>query len=469
MISPHSRCASLLARVLASALGLGLGLAAAVVPGEAQGAGIPALRHTERPAIADSARARAKIAELLEEAYALEHEAGRSSDDEARVSLLQRAASVAGRALALDEHHAEARLLRGQILAHSAMGEAALRDSVPELRRARDDDRSRALEVEIAAALGIALSRLGRFEEALREYDRALALLGGQPGSPARLRSYRANYLGNSAEVLMALGRLPEAIARYAQAEALETSELSALHTLGLAVAYDRDGQIEKSREALHRSLTADPAMKAFQSDSVFFVPAGERHYYEALTAEAFGERERAIQSFQLFLRELPKSRYAARARAHMDALRRTPGLSADELLRAEVTIGAPLFPPERPGALAAPGRRRRSEEDIERVILSHRTDLRTCYARALRQDGQLTGELDVALVIDRHGAVALAEVIRVSFGDRRGAADTLSGQAARDLMRCAVDTLRRWRFPQNDADHDELALPIRFEAMPRR
>lgn len=462
MIPLRPRRAPLLACALA------LALLAPPGDGDARGAGLPASRRVERPALADSTRARAKIAELLEEAYALEHEAGRSTDDEARVSLLQRAASVAGRALALDEHHAEARLLRGQILAHSAMGEAALRDSIPELRRARDDDRARALEVEIAAALGIALSRLSRFDEALREYDRALSLLGGQPGSPARLRSYRANYLGNSAEVLMALGRLPEAIARYAQAEALETSELSALHTLGLAVAYDRDGQIEKSREALHRSLTADPAMKAFQSDSVFFVPAGERHYYEALTAEAFGERERAIQSFQSFLRELPKSRYAARARAHLDALRRTPGLSADEILRAEVTIGAPLFPPERPGT-AAPGRRRRSEEDIERVILSHRTDLRTCYARALRQDGQITGELDVALVIDRHGAVALAEVIRVSFGDRRGGADTLSGQAARDLMRCAVDTLRRWRFPATDAEHDELALPIRFEALPRR
>lgn len=400
--------------------------------------------------------AKGRVADLLEEARRLEEEAfRRGTDEDDRAALLQRAVSVLERALQLDPHHAEARVALGRTLSNADLGEAALRRSVDELRRARRDDVAGAYDCEIAQILGIVLSRLGRFEGAVAEYDRALTLLPGQPGSPLRLRSHRATILGNSAEALMALGRLPEAIARYTQAEAIDMTDQSALHTLGLAVAYDRDGQLEKSRDAMVRSLTTDPGMKLFNGDSVFFVPPGDRSYYVALSLEAFGDREAAIEAWQQFLRDLPRSRYGARARAHLDELRRTPGLSAQELYRAEVSYGPLLLPPSRmlQGKV-------RSEEDIERVALQHRVDLRQCYARALRKSSQLRGELDVALVVDRAGAVALAESMRARFGD-----GAQPGDAQSDLVRCAVDTIRRWRFAPSDMEHDEMALPIRFEA----
>ena len=62
-----------------------------------------------------------------------------------------------------------------------------------------------------------------------------------------------------------------------------------------------------------------------------------------AACTEAFGNRELALTSWQSFLHELPQSRYIVRARAHMEELKRTPGLSVAELLRAEVAIGEPL------------------------------------------------------------------------------------------------------------------------------
>ena len=78
----------------------------------------------------------------------------------------------------------------------------------------------------------------------------------------------------------MAMGRLDEAIARYALAESIDRSDQAPLHALGLAIAYDRDGQGTKSREAVARALAADPGLRLFQSDEVFFVPDADRHYY---------------------------------------------------------------------------------------------------------------------------------------------------------------------------------------------
>lgn len=418
---------------------------------------------------------RRTIEELIDEATTLEEGAHNAAEDD-RIALLTRAVAVLERALQLDPHHVEARYDLGKVLGDAVLGPESLARAVRELQRARTDDHNDSLDYDLSQGLGAALSRQGRFAEAIIEYDRSLRALRGAAVSPGQLRTFRALALGNSAEALMAQGRLDEAIARYSQAEALETTDNAALHSLGLAVAYDRDGQREKSKGALLRSLTTDPAMRLFQSDQVFFVPPGDRHYYVALAAEAFGDREKAQESWLRFLRELPQSRYAAKAREHLDELRRTPGLSGPELARAEVTIGDPLFPPERP--VPALGRRPfsllprlRGEEDIIKVAQEHRMELRQCYARALRRDARLAGDLEIALVLDRHGAVAMAEVLRGSFA-REGVPTSereTQGPAAQELVQCATAALRRWRFSPADVEHDELALPLHFEARPQR
>ena len=168
-----------------------------------------------------------------------------------------------------------------------------------------------------------------------------------------------------------------------------------------LAVAYDRDGQTHKSREALNRSLAADPGLHLFQSDDVFFAPEGDRHYYEGLIAEALDNRDDALHAFQEFVRELPHSRYAERARFHIEELKKLPGTTALELFRASVLIA----PPQRVMEGATSGLRHpRPDDEIINVAHSHQIELRRCFARGLRVRPRLGGDLAIALLINREG-----------------------------------------------------------------
>jgi tetratricopeptide (TPR) repeat protein len=284
---------------------------------------------------------------------------------------------------------------------------------------------------------------------------------------------------------MMAMGRLDEAIRRYTQAEQLDKSDFSTLHALGLAVAYDRDGQTAKSREALSRSLAADPGLHLFHSDDVFFAPEGDRYYYEGLIAEALDNREDALRAFTDFLHELPHSRYADRARFHLDELKKLPGISALELLHANVIMGPPQLVNEEP---KSGPQHHRSEDDIQKVSRSHQIDLRRCYAKALRQRPRLGGDLAIALLVNRDGAVILVQPLENTLDEHvdataapaamsskprdkdaaAAAAPPPPGQAAGEMLRCVTSAIQRWRFSGADpdmVDRDELALPIRFEA----
>ncbi len=411
--------------------------------------------------------AAARAEELCREARELYHAALliRRRQSPERITLLQRALSVLSRALELDEHNAELRMLLGSWLTHTELGEAALKQSVVELLRARKDDVSGALNGEIASLLGIVYSHRERFADAVAEYDLALRLLPGQPDlASAPRRQQQSMMLGNSAEALMALGRLDAAILRYAQAEAIDGSDQAALHALGLAVAYDRDGQLQKSREALERSLAADPGLRTFQSEDVFFVPAGDRHYYWGLLHEIFGNRDEAIRAFRDFLNEVPRSRYADRARSHIEQMQRQPGYALSELLRARVIVGIPQFPSDVQSGTAT--RRHRTEAEVLKVVSERNLELRQCYARSLRRGAGLRGDLLVALMLDRYGAVLLVQALENTLADKAQPSSSTSSGATTDLLRCVQNTIYRWRFSAADSDvldQDELALPLRF------
>jgi tetratricopeptide (TPR) repeat protein len=420
------------------------------------------------PAPAPQAAAK-RIEELEREARELHLAAQRlrRQGSPERLILLQRAAGLLSRALTLDEHNAELRLLLGSWLASQELGEPALKQSVVELLRARSDDPYGALDCEIAGTLGVVYSHLHRFSDAVAEYDRALRLLPGEP-DPAHYprRQQQSTLTGNSAEAVMALGRLDEAIRRYSLAEQSDRTDQAALHALGLAVAYDRDGQRQKSRDALARALSTDPGLRLFQSKDVFFIPEGDRHYYWGLLHEQFGNPDDALRSFRDFLSEVPTSRYGDRARSHIDELRRQPGLSAAELLRAKVQLGLPQFPPDAESGLTS--RRHRSESEIRRVLIERTFELRRCYARSLRQAAGLRGDLLLALRLDRDGAVLLVQVQESTLSDQPRKDDSVGGVGAAELLRCVQGSIYRWRFSEADADiveHDELELPFRFTA----
>jgi tetratricopeptide (TPR) repeat protein len=173
--------------------------------------------------------------------------------------------------------------------------------------------------------LGVERSRLGQLEDALRAYERLIAL--GEADGAA---------YANAGEILMALGRLEEAEARYREAIRQDAPTPSAarrenahgltLSTYGLAVVLDRAGRPGPAREMMGRALLLDPRLAKLRAaeqpgGDVFFLPEGDVFYYLGLASEIAGRVDDAEAAYQEFLGRLPKSRWAPLARAHIEAL----------------------------------------------------------------------------------------------------------------------------------------------------
>jgi tetratricopeptide (TPR) repeat protein len=211
---------------------------------------------------------------------------------------------------------------------------ATARHAEDELLATRRLDAAGAHAEEVAFELAVLYSKLGRFADSLAEYDRAIAahaLAGPYPEGRDPLESSpgRASLLySNSAETLMALGRLPEAIARYRAALELTPSDIARLASLplwGLAIALDRDGQIDRARAAIRQALARDPKAADLDDGNVFFVPAGEKLYYQALAATETGDPAAAADFLRRYLDTNPRPRWAARARERLAALAPLP------------------------------------------------------------------------------------------------------------------------------------------------
>jgi tetratricopeptide (TPR) repeat protein len=281
-----------------------------------------------------------------------------------------------------------------------------------------------------ATDLGILRSKLGEFERALAEYDRALA-----ERRATRIATGRddgaANLEGNSAETLMALGRLDEAIARYRAAVELSAGDprLRALALYGLAVALDRDEQAEKSREAMRHALSVEQQLlltplAVLRDPDVFFMPLGEQAYYEALGHLALGNERAATDELRQFLSALPQSRWAGRARRHLAELE----AGARDRHALHLTFGAVISPPRDGAAIA-------------RMLQRSEERLKACFGRDEFLEGN-AGELVVAVGSD--GRVARL--------------DGVSGQLGPDLA-CAGAVARSWRFGPGAGGR--LAIPV--------
>ena len=129
---------------------------------------------------------------------------------------------------------------------------------------------------------------------------------------------------GNLAETYMMLGKLDDAIEAY-QVSIDKGANSSTYY--GKAVAMDRD---ERTSEALE--LVRRQGAQAFleykhdlQMGAIFYVPAGEEHYYFGLIYEAFGYNAEAIASWKAFIASGAHPQYQARAKAHLDDLAKKP------------------------------------------------------------------------------------------------------------------------------------------------
>jgi tetratricopeptide (TPR) repeat protein len=320
--------------------------------------------------------------------------------------------------------------------------------AVEELKRARSLDTAGIEAERIASDLGIIFSRLGRFADALAEYDTALKLVDAER-TPVELDAANRSVLyGNSAETLMAMGRLDDAIARYRQAEdASAPGSLEwKLAQWGLGVALDRDEQMEKSRQAIARAVDSDPSLARLSDSEVFFEPAGDKFYYLALGHEQSGERKEALAAWNDYLAAQPRSRWAHRARAHIEALKKTP--EPRPLAPVELTIGMPLLI-----------QNIRTPQQITATLRDHENDLRACYFRSLRQGStraQLTGDVRLRMELHPLGYV---------LPDARIEDTTISDGS---LLRCLEEVARNWRFAAVDTQELEgLIVPISFGKKP--
>jgi tetratricopeptide (TPR) repeat protein len=162
------------------------------------------------------------------------------------------------------------------------------------------------------AILHTKLAAKPHLEAAAKDYEKILARHDGGETSE--------RVLGNLAETYMMVGRLEEALETYR--EALRgASDTSTWY--GYAVALDRD---ESTRQALEIIKSLGRDQREFfhlqvMRGNTFFVPEGEKYYYFALAAEAFGQDEEAIDHWQKFIASGAHPEFQPRAKAHVDSL----------------------------------------------------------------------------------------------------------------------------------------------------
>jgi len=212
------------------------------------------------------------------------------------------------------------------LLGEAQVGQGQRAAAAASFGRARALARTPAEEARCSLLAAVENSRAGRFEQALAEYDQHI-----------RLGEAEGDAYSNSAEILMALGRLGEAQDRYREAIRLEDQarpavpghdrdEYLALAYYGLGVALDRDEQTQAAREAIARALLHDPKLAILDAardgrSDVFFVPPGDVHYYRGLALMVMGRPREATDALQRFLSEQRQSRWTKRAEAHLLAL----------------------------------------------------------------------------------------------------------------------------------------------------
>jgi tetratricopeptide (TPR) repeat protein len=164
-------------------------------------------------------------------------------------------------------------------------------------------------ELELAFRLGFAREVTGDLEGAIDEHRR-LETMGGL----ATPNQYLVHYnLGNE---LMAIGRLAEAIEEYRRAVTLAPGR--PVVRLALAVALERDEQIDQSRAELSAVLALDPELRNLAADDYVFVAAAEVHYYRALGLLERGSTAEARMALRAFVAALPSGPYTTHARERL-------------------------------------------------------------------------------------------------------------------------------------------------------
>lgn len=154
------------------------------------------------------------------------------------------------------------------------------------------EDPRGAFATEAALVLGVAYTRLERYEDAARAYEVFLA----EEVWPRR----RAIALTNLGETHIARGQLEEALACFRSALAADSDY--SLAYFGLGVVLDRIGEYSRARDAMVHGLASGPGIVELSHPDVFYVPEWEVHYYRALAQEVLGDDGAALVEWRAFL-----------------------------------------------------------------------------------------------------------------------------------------------------------------------
>jgi tetratricopeptide (TPR) repeat protein len=127
--------------------------------------------------------------------------------------------------------------------------------------------------------LAVAHARLGNHAREIAAYDQALRF---EPHPEER-----GVLLANRAEGLMALGEIRAAVASYRAALAATPGYALGFYGVttwwGLAVALDRSGDLSGAMTQIALARAYDPEDRRLSSDSWFYLPDYDRHWYAAL------------------------------------------------------------------------------------------------------------------------------------------------------------------------------------------
>ena len=80
---------------------------------------------------------------------------------------------------------------------------------------------------------------------------------------------------------------------------------------------------------------------------------------------------------------------------------------------------------------------------------------VQACYERQLKRNPNLSGRVVLLFVVGADGRVLQAEIAENTMGDR-------------EIERCILEQVRRWRFPEpGGSEEAEVSIPFVF--VPRR
>lgn len=173
----------------------------------------------------------------------------------------------------------------------------------------------------IAFRAGFCLSLDGRLDDAIPQFRRVIAL--GYQGLPEPQQPGWTHW--NLGDVYHALGRLDEAVEEYERGLQLLPNE--AMLWLALGVAWDRDEQVTRARDAIERGVQLGGIARA-ADPNVLYIPPADEHYYLGLSFKVDaqerglpGWRVRAIAHFRRYVATSDGSPWLERAREHLREL----------------------------------------------------------------------------------------------------------------------------------------------------